>query len=140
METPLPHGLDLLLDPSCKLAPWIVGMVLYGSVARGTMTPNSDIDVLVVLSADTPLRRSLYNLVDEITGIDPKVSVALVHLPVSSGPPGGLWLEVARDGRILHDPSGSVREAMARLQEHISAGRSVRMTTHGQGFWVHHAE
>lgn len=140
METPLPHGLDLLLDPSCKLAPSIVGMVLYGSVARGTMTPNSDIDVLVVLSADTPLRRGLYNLVDEITGIDPKVSVALVHLPASNMPPGGLWLEVARDGRILHDPSGSVREAMARLRDHISAGRSVRMTTHGQGFWVHHAE
>ena len=32
------------------------------------------------------------------------------------------------------------REAIARLREHISAGRSVRLTTHGQGFWVHHAE
>jgi predicted nucleotidyltransferase len=140
MEALLSHGLDLLLDSSCKLSPSIVGMVLYGSAARGTTTPNSDIDVLVVLSADTPLRRGLYNLVDQIKGIDPKVSVALVHLPASDSTPGGIWLEVASHGRILHDPSGSVREAIARLREHISAGRSVRLTTHGQGFWVHHAE
>lgn len=140
METTLPHGLGHLLAPACGLAPSIVGMVLYGSAARGTATSASDIDILVVLSSDTPIRRALYRMVDGIAGIDPKVAVALAHLPSRESLPGGLWLEIARDGKILFDRDGVVSATISRLKDHISSGRSVRMESHGQGYWVHHAK
>jgi predicted nucleotidyltransferase len=38
----------------------VVGVVVYGSWARGSAGPGSDVDVLIVLDAARPLTRGLY--------------------------------------------------------------------------------
>lgn len=67
----LPHGLNNVLLPSCSLHSDILGMVLYGSQARGDATEISDIDVLVVLDNAKKINRTLYSELDCLEGLDP---------------------------------------------------------------------
>ena len=59
----LPFGLNLVVATSHPLASAIVGMVLYGSWARGEATEASDIDILVVMESTFPIRRELYTVI-----------------------------------------------------------------------------
>lgn len=79
------------------------GIVLYGSMARGDASGDSDIDVLVV--SDTPASTTA-------TG---RVNVASYDQAQFASAKGTLFgMHVARDGVLLHD-SGGVRETMQQF-------------------------
>lgn len=115
------------------------GVVLFGSVARGEQGEGSDIDLLVVLHDDVPMARGTYRLWDEQEPADDVVNPHFVHLPSSLGRPGSLWIEVALDGLILHDPSGELTRFLSGLRRSMASGGVSSGTAHGQPYWVHDA-
>lgn len=133
----LPFGLNHVAASSQPLASAIVGMILYGSWARGEATEASDIDVLMVMEPTVPIRRALYTAVDAIQGIDPRISLFLAHLPAEDVQPGDLWLDISLDGVILADTHGRIANTMDRIRQWIASGKVIRHDIHGQGYWVH---
>jgi predicted nucleotidyltransferase len=115
----------------------IVGVIVYGSWARGDAGPGSDVDVLVVMDVTRPLTRGLYREWDatpvswEGRPVDPH----FVHLP-ADGQASGLWGEAAMDGVILFESGLRLSSVLAQVRRDIVAGRLVRRVAHGQPYWV----
>lgn len=115
----------------------LLGVLLFGSVARGEQSDDSDVDLLIVLHDDTPITRDLYRRWDETEPADDAVNPHLVHLPSSAGVPGLLWLEVAMDGVVLYDPSRLLARALSTLRRRLASGEISCRTAHGQRYWIH---
>ena len=115
----------------------LVGVIVYGSWARGSAGPGSDVDVLIVLDVTRPLTRGLYREWDarpvEWDGrtVDPH----FVHVP-ADGPASGVWGEAAVDGAILFESNLRLSAVLGQVRRDIAAGRLVRRVAHGQPYWV----
>lgn len=85
----------------------IAGVLVFGSVARGTWTQNSDLDIGIVHRGDAPLLQA-----EE--GWD-------LFLWSDRRWDGGfaLQLEIARGSLILHDPSRILVDKITWLQTHL---------------------
>jgi uncharacterized protein len=119
-----------------------VGIVLFGSVARGEQTENSDMDVLIVLKTGSPIQRDLYTLWDKVLGqsVDPQVfrrlSPHFVCLPGPDETPGSLWLEVSLDAIVLSEKDLQVSKVLSRIRKDIASAVVVRHISHGHPYWV----
>lgn len=114
----------------------LMGVVLYGSWARGEAADTSDVDVLVVVERRLALTRSLYRAWDEASPgwhgrpVDPHFA----HPPVDR--PTGLWGEVATDGIVVFERDLDVSSILVRTRRDIADGRLVRRIVHGQPYWT----
>lgn len=115
----------------------LVGVVLFGSRARGDARPDSDTDLLIVVGDDIPLRRDLYSWWDQRFPQD--LSPHFVHLPADVAAAGALWLEASIDGILLHDTARRVASLLARIRREAVEGRLVRRMAHGHPYWVRRA-
>ncbi len=61
----------------------LTDIILYGSYARGEATPESDIDVMVVLKGHVAPGREIDRMIDVITEINLKYDVLLAVVPVA---------------------------------------------------------
>ncbi len=113
----------------------LVGVVLFGSVARGESREGSDIDLLIVLSQDQALGRKLYATWDERFGVNQQ-SPHFVHIPGTAADAGSLWLETAVEGVILYDRDGSVSRFLGRIRRLIASGKLKRRSVYGHPYWV----
>ncbi len=116
----------------------LVGVVAFGSWARGESTARSDVDVLLIMAAEVAIRRELYRAWDAnpvCWGGHP-VEPHFVHLPDPAGRISGLWAEVAVDGAVLFERSFQVSRLLAALRRRIVEGSLVRRRIHGQPYWV----
>ena len=116
----------------------LVGIVVFGSWARGELAPSSDIDLLIVAAARVPIRRELYRRWDEhpISWQRHPIEPHFVHLPDATRSPSGLWAEVAMDGRVLVDAEAQVSAYLAVVRQAVALGQLRRETVHGHGYWV----
>ncbi len=116
----------------------LVGVVVYGSWARGEAVAGSDVDVLVVVDREVPVVRSLYRRWDEepVWWEGWRVEPHFVHLPPVDERPSGTWAEVAIDGIVLFDRDLEVARALVRLRRLIVDGGLVRGEAHGQPYWM----
>jgi predicted nucleotidyltransferase len=69
-----------LLDPA--FGSRLRGVVLYGSEARGEATPDSDIDVLVLLTGPVALGRDLRTIIDALYPLQLEMDRVLEAFPV----------------------------------------------------------
>lgn len=111
-----------------------IGLLLFGSKARGDAHDTSDTDLLLVVSDAIKIDRALYRRWD--ARVPERISIQIAHLPSLARDAGSLWLECAMDARILHDPCGRVAKFVEQAKHYITSGNVVRRITHGQGFWV----
>ena len=115
----------------------LVGVVVVGSWARGTAAAASDIDVLVVIEAATPLTRDLYRTWDEVPLAceGRAIDAHFVHLPDPGAPATAVWCEAAVDGLVWYDRDGRMARRLTEVRREIAAGRVVRGFVHGQPYW-----
>ena len=110
----------------------LVSIVLYGSVARGTMRRDSDVDLLIVARA---LPRGRLKRVGEFESIESTMTEDLCHAAsrgitttlspiiktpeeVLTGSP--LFLDMVEDARVLYDRNGFFSQELARLRRRLA--------------------
>jgi predicted nucleotidyltransferase len=115
----------------------LVGVVAFGSWARGDWVVESDVDVLIVVDAGTSVVRDLYRRWDErpVRWEGHAVEPHFARLP-DPGRPTGLWSEVAVEGVVLYDRAMIVTRRLVELRREILEGRMVRRRVQGQPYWV----
>jgi predicted nucleotidyltransferase len=120
----------------------LLGVVHFGSTARKQAFPDSDVDLLLVMDTSVPLRRALYaqwsDEVEPLTArlFEREVSPHFSHMPSSPAGAGGLWLEVAIDGRVLWEREDVVSNALRGILTHLAEGGATRRIQHGHPYWV----
>jgi predicted nucleotidyltransferase len=116
----------------------LVGVVAFGSWARGEMATSSDVDLLIVVDGSRPIDRALYRAWDEVplSWEGHPVEPHFVHLPSAEAPVSSVWAEVAIGGIILHEKDFVVSRQLVKTREEIAAGRIVRRMINGQPYWV----
>lgn len=120
----------------------LVGLVLFGSFARGQADSLSDIDLLLILPVGTELSREWYSRWD--ARLEPqlrsvthrRVNPQFVTLPRSPEEAGSLWLEVAGEGIILWEDDLKISTLLHGLRTQIKSRIFVRQESHGQPYWV----
>lgn len=107
----------------------IKGIILYGSVARGTATKSSDIDMIVVASG-LPELRDRFNFINikkpsrlEAVWMTPEELTGMVDAKT------GFVVDALLEGKILRD-DGTIKEAKKRLEESLERLHAVKLT-HG---------
>ncbi len=116
----------------------LVGVVVFGSWARGTATDASDVDILIVTGADMAVTRGLYREWDaaplewEGRPIEPH----FVGLPEPHGRLTGLWAEVATDGLVLYERGFAMSRRLAEIRGRIADGEMVRRWSNGHPYWI----
>lgn len=125
----------------------LVGVVVFGSVARATMRSDSDIDLLVVAE---PLPDGRMPRMDEFDGVEAAVDDAIkaavgrgVTTRISpivrtldecrSG--GFLLYDIACDGRVLFDRDGGVEVLLSEVRDRLRE-RGARRETRGRRYWL----
>ena len=118
----------------------LVGVLVFGSWARGDTTEESDVDLLVVVDPDVAIVRGLYRAWDEATGPltwdGRRLEVHFVRLPEAGGEPSSLWAEAALEGIVLYDRGFELARRLIEIRRRIAAGVVRRRRIHGQPYWV----
>ena len=118
----------------------LLGIVLFGSVARDEANAGSDVDLLIVVADSSPIRREQYRRWDRATSQlqtgKTEVNPQIVHLPVSVGDAGSLWFEVALEGIVLVENEFKVSRFLTQLRNEIVEGGMTRASSHGHRYWV----
>jgi predicted nucleotidyltransferase len=114
------------------------GVILFGSTARGEGREGSDIDLMIVVGSELPLRRELYQRWDQ--GIDgassSRLSPHFVHLPGREREAGSLWYEAAVDGIILFDREGRIARLLRTIRRSMAEGKLRRKSAYGHPYWI----
>jgi hypothetical protein len=113
----------------------VIGLLLFGSQARGDSHDRSDTDFLLVISRELTIERNMYRVWDQF--LPEGISLHIGHLPHNPSNASSLWLECALDAKILFDPTGAIKNTISAIRDFITSGAVVRRVTHGQGYWVH---
>lgn len=126
----------------------LVSLAVYGSVARGTMRPDSDIDLFLVVE---PLPDDLYARRAEFDCVEKQVAEELAEArragvqtflsPVIKTP-AELWqgsflhLDLTDQARILYDPRNVLRGYLDDLRARLKAMGAKRVYKGGGYYWV----
>jgi hypothetical protein len=116
----------------------LIGVVVFGSWARGNVHDQSDIDLLVVVDDTVALSRDLYLAWDTapVEWHGRRAEPHFVHLPEPARKLTGLWAEVAIDGIMLFTRGLKLPVLLAEVRRDIAGGRIVRRVVHGQPYWT----
>lgn len=120
----------------------LLGVVLFGSTARGEDRPGSDVDILLVLNSKRQLNRELYDQVyaslleSDKDKAAPHLSLHLINLPENDTAVDGFLLEVALEGIVLFERDFLVSRFFIKLRKMITVGYFVRETLYGHPYWI----
>lgn len=117
----------------------LMGVVAFGSWARGEEQANSDLDVLLVVGEEVPIARGLYRSWDDgpvLAWDGHEVTPHFVHLSSGSEGVSGLWAEVALDGLVLLERELAVSRYLADVRRRILRGELSFRVAGGQSYWV----
>ena len=118
----------------------LLGVVAFGSWARGEEAANSDLDVLLVVGEEVSIARGLYRSWDDGSALawdGHEVTPHFVHLPSGSEGVSGLWAEVALDGLVLFERELTVSRYLAHVRRRVLRGELSYRVAGGHTYWVH---
>lgn len=117
----------------------LIGVVLYGSHARGTPRPDSDVDLLIIaggLPESRYERAGWFGQVLAQSDYDgPRVSMLGKTPEEFEGHFPSLYLDIGLDGVTLFDRGDYTAGKLARIRELISEAGLVRKTFDGEMQW-----
>ncbi len=125
----------------------LAAIACYGSVARGTMRHDSDVDLLIV-ARDLP--RGRLKRLEEFEAVEATVAEDIrgaasrgVHTTLSpimktleevrAGSP--LFLDMVEDARVLYDGDGVLERRLARLRNRLAELGAKRIWTGNAWYW-----
>ena len=124
----------------------LVAVAVYGSVGRGTMREDSDVDLLIVArnlsgrsrrgrELDAVEHRMTPFLEPRVDGASPIVLSPVIKTPeeVRAGSP--LFLDMVEDARILWDPERFLASYLAGLRERLRRMGARRIPWKGAWYW-----
>ncbi len=120
----------------------LVGIVLFGSRARGESTAGSDIDLLLVFNPGFRLSRRLYTewdsmLKDSLEETPRReISPHFVVLPAGPVEAGGLWYEIAIEGTVVWEQALRVSRLLTSIRKAMIRGDIERAIIHGHPYWI----
>ena len=117
----------------------LLGVVVFGSWARGEPSWESDLDILLIADDRLPISRGLYRQWDDRPELEwdgHAVEPHFVHLPAEGEMPSGLWAEVAMDGLVLFERGLAVSRSLAGFRRRILDERISHRVVHGNSYWV----
>lgn len=120
----------------------LLGIVVFGSWARGEPAWESDLDILLIADVRIPISRGLYRQWDDGPALEwygHTVEPHFVHLPGEDETPSGLWAEVAMDGLVLFERRLEVSRTLAGVRRRILEERVSHRVAHGNPYWVREA-
>lgn len=122
-------------------------LALFGSVARGTMRPDSDIDLLIVadpLPADRRARMTEFEAVDvalatclrdaRAAGVHTTLS-PVIKTPQELEAGSLLYLDLVGEARILIDREGMLANFLARFAQRLQALGARKVRKCGGYYW-----
>lgn len=114
----------------------LVGIVLFGSAARGELRKSSDIDLLVVLKSEVLYDRDIYSGLKEAKIDDHAISPLIVNFPGEDEKARSIWLEAAIDGCVLYDTDLALSRFLINLRHLIASNNFQRRFAYGVPYWV----
>ena len=117
----------------------LLGVLVFGSWARGKPSWESDLDILLIAADELPISRSLYRQWDDGPALEwdgHVVEPHFVHLLADGETPSGLWAEVAMDGLVLFERRLAVSRTLAGVRRRILEERVSHRVVHGNPYWV----
>lgn len=123
------------------------GVVVFGSVARERMRPDSDLDLLVVAE---PLPDGRVPRMDEFDRVEALVAPAIHRAEVSRvttrlspivrtlaelDHSGFLIFDIACDGKVCFDLDGSLSRYLADVRERLDRRGATRQAASGARYW-----
>lgn len=118
----------------------LIGIVLFGSQARGEATEQSDIDLAVVLKQEASLDRDIYDKWRREVPSGDLAEPLFLQLPAAADEIRGIWLELSLDGIVLLDTGFTLSGYLSRIRRMIAEGGVSRRTTYGTPYWIHNRE
>lgn len=117
----------------------LIGVVLYGSHARGNPHPDSDVDLLVIARGlpESRYERAKWfgQVVAQSDYLGPRVSMLGKTCEEFEGYFPSLYLDIGLDGIILFDRGAYTASKMARIRELIAEAGLVRKAIDGEMLW-----
>jgi len=123
-------------------------LVLFGSVARGTQRPDSDIDLLLVANPlpDRRMARIIeFEALEEAMRPHSEAASAkgvhaefspLIRTPAELEAGSFAFLDIPVEGRFLFDPEGIARDYFSRLARRLHAQGAERRFIDGSPYWI----
>ena len=134
-----PAAAEVLVRSQSILGDTLLGVVAFGSWARGESVADSDLDVLVIADDQVAITRDLYRRWDAQPPIrwnGRRVEPHFCNLPPDHAEVSGLWAEVSIDGTVLFDRRLVVSRRLVRNRRRILEGHMSARVVHGQPYWV----
>lgn len=128
----------------------LVGVLVFGSLARGNWNRNSDIDLLVVIEGwDKPLwertrelvklRRRMRETREYQRLMERNLPTAIQHYPLSKAEalePHRIYIDACMEGIILYEREGFLTKVLEEFREKLSNLGARRITTaSGKTYW-----
>jgi predicted nucleotidyltransferase len=130
-----------------QYGPRLIALAVYGSVGRGTMREDSDVDLLLVART---LPRGRFERVQEWSSVEDRVAPLLrpagpgaapielspvFRTPEELAAGGLLYLDMTEDARILHDPEGVLAGFLERFRVRLARLGSRRIWRGNAWYW-----
>ena len=137
----------LLESLRARLGDRLVSLVLYGSRARGTHRPESDIDVLIVVrdlprarAARHELLRPVKQAIDReyrrTMGAEPPYLSYIAKSPEEGAHHSPLYLDLTEDAVLVHDRDGFFETVLDAMRRRMAALGSRRVWLRDGWYWI----